>query len=194
MAADRLPDYDSRVERRVLASGASADALRTAIGDRQWGLGTLVERSSFEDSSAFLPTVWTFGFIGAIGVVVAALVVVALAVYVDSRQRRRSVASALLRRMGLGRGDSLLAVVIELTVILAVALISGTLLGWLALGATYSWLDALPDRTPSAILRYPLATTLSLVAVGVIVVAALSGWSLRAADRSNMAEVLRDEL
>jgi putative ABC transport system permease protein len=139
---------------------------------------------------AFLAVSWTFRLLSALGALAGAVALVGLVLYGQARQRDRVVAYALTRRMGLSRGAHRRSVLWELVGLLLFALILGAGLAVVASLAVYRRLDPLPDLPPTP--RLLPGVLLGATLLGVLL-AALTGAFLvqRAADRANVAEVMR---
>lgn len=140
---------------------------------------------------AFVSVARTFGFLKALGVMAALLVVVGTVLYIQSRQRNRAVAFALARRMGLARRSHYGALALELAWMLGVSLGAGIGLGAAASALVHSHVDLLPEIPPHPVLRVPYALGWPLA--GALALVTLSGaWrAQRAADSTNVAEALR---
>jgi putative ABC transport system permease protein len=140
---------------------------------------------------AFLAVSWTFRLLSALGALAGAVALVGLVLYAQARQRDRVVAYALTRRMGLSRGAHRRSVLWELAGLLLFALVLGAGLALVASLAVYRRLDPLPELPPTPQLQLP-GVLLGATLLGVLL-AALAGAFLvqRAADRANVAEVMR---
>jgi putative ABC transport system permease protein len=134
----------------------------------------------------------TFGFMRAIAIGAAVLLLLGLLLYLQARARAQTVASALARRMGLSRAAETLSFLIELGAILAFAAVVGGGIALAAARPVTRRLDPLPDNAPSPIFTIPtgelLLAALALLAVAVAA-AALTSSRARSAD---VAEALRD--
>jgi putative ABC transport system permease protein len=140
---------------------------------------------------AFLAVSWTFRLLSALGALAGTVALVGLVLYAQARQRDRVVAYALTRRMGLSRGAHRRSVLWELAGLLLFALVLGAGLAVVASLAVYRRLDPLPELPPAPRLQLP-GVLLGATLLGVLL-AALTGAFLvqRAADRANVAEVMR---
>ena len=134
---------------------------------------------------------WTFGYLQALGLAAALLAVIGLLLYLQARQAEREVSYALSSRMGLSRGTNRMAVAIEVAGMLTVALTSGTVLAVAAAWLINTRLDPLPQVPPAPLFTVP--AVLLLIVVAALPVLAWCGAMLvqRAADRTNVADVLR---
>ncbi len=139
----------------------------------------------------FLGISWTFGYLGAPAALVGLVAVGGLLLYLETRQRPRKAAYALGRRMGLTRGTHLRSLLAELGTLLITALVFGAGLAAAAVLLVYRRLNVDPARPPAPLLTVPTATLIGAgVAVAVVTVLA-AAYAQRAADRTNVAEVLR---
>ncbi len=144
-----------------------------------------------QSSPSFLALTWAFGLLQVLGLLAGVLGVVGLVLYAQARQRAREVAYALSSRMGLNRGAHRAAVVLELGGMLVVAFVMGVALGVGAARLIYARLDVLPSIPPPALLRLPVAV-FGVTGVALLAAAAAGAWATqRAADRANVAEVMR---
>jgi len=193
MAEGRATDLEARMNRLVWTK-ATGDEVRKAAADAGRPIVYLVDAQQITDSSPALPIVWTFSFVQALGVMVGLLAIVALVAYLDARQRARSVATALLARMGLSARRHWRSLVAELAVLAGVAVVLGAGLGWIAVRAVHHHLDPIPDRLPEPLLRFPYPAILSVVVVAVVTVVVGSVLAQRAASGINLGEALREDV
>lgn len=133
----------------------------------------------------------TLDVLRALGVAAALLSVLALLLYLQVRQRERSLANALSARMGLSERSHLLAVAAELGVILLTAAVIALAGGLLVTVLTHTWLNPVPDVPPSSLLALPLVL-IPVLLLGSVAVAVVGGglaqWSSR---RARLAEEMR---
>jgi putative ABC transport system permease protein len=146
------------------------------------------------DQTSFLTVAWTFGFMQALGVLVALITVGGLLLYLDTRQRARRVSYAFLRRMGLSRRAHRRSIVAEVGVVLVGGTVLGAALACVAAALVYLDVDPVPTILPAPLLRFP-----SNVLLGVVVASVAVSWfggriAQLSADRGDVAEVLRAEV
>jgi putative ABC transport system permease protein len=142
-------------------------------------------------TSGVQPVTWTLGLLQALGYLAGLLALVGILLYAQSRQQAREVSYALARRMGLTSRQHWAGVTLELAAILGAATVIGTGLAVAAAALTVGRLDPLPALAPDPLLRLPW-TLLVLLPVTVALVAALGAALVqRAADRADVAEVMR---
>jgi putative ABC transport system permease protein len=139
----------------------------------------------------FLAQAWTFRLLSALGVLAGTVALVGLVLYAQARQRGRVVAYALTRRMGLSRAAHRRSVLWELAGLLGFAFLLGAGSALVAAAAVLGRLDPMPELPPGLGLELPGAV-LGGTLLGILL-AALAGALLvqRAADRANVAEVMR---
>ena len=193
MARGRLPDLEDGMDLRVWTK-ATGDEVRRVAAAIGWPIVFLVDAAQITDTSPALPVVWTFSFVQALGVVVGLLAIVGLVAYVDARQRKRSVATALLLRMGLSARRQWRSLATELAVLAGIAVVLGAGLGWAAVGAVNRHLDPIPTQLPAPLLRFPVPAVAGVLAVAVVTVLVGSSLALRAARDVDLGEALREDV
>ena len=152
---------------------------------------TAVSARDAAESSTLLSISWTFGLLRILGIVAGVMSIVGMLLYVASRHRARLVSYLLGRRMGLRKTEHRSALLIELSAMLAAALVLGGSLGLVATRLIYRTLDLLPTVPPAPLFRVP---TLEVVAAALafLVAAALgSRWIQRSSDAARPGEVMR---
>jgi len=150
-----------------------------------------VTPADVEGNADFRPISWTFGFLQALGVMAGLIALGGVLLHLEARQRSREMSYALARRMGLRRAAHELSVAIELGAILSASFAIGSGLAWVAARLVYGTLDPLPAVPPPPVFRTP-AVVLAITGVAVVAAAWFGAWRVqRAADRANVAEVMR---
>jgi putative ABC transport system permease protein len=140
---------------------------------------------------AFLAVSWTFRLLTALGALAGTVALASLVLYAQARQRGRVVAYALSRRMGLSRAAHRRSVLWELAGMLVFAFLLGTGLAVAASAVTYRSLDPMPQLPPGPALELPGAV-LGASLLGILLAAVAGAFLVqRAADRANVAEVMR---
>jgi putative ABC transport system permease protein len=142
-------------------------------------------------SPSFLAVTWVFGLLTALGLMAGLVALAGLLLYLQARQRSREVAYALSSRMGLSRAAHRRSIALELGGMLGSSFVVGVALALVAARLVNARLDLLPQIPPGPVLRFPWL--LLLAAAGVLVLVAAAGaWLVqRAADRADVAEVMR---
>jgi putative ABC transport system permease protein len=192
-AEGRLPALEDGMDLQVWTT-ASADEVRRVADGLGWPIVYLVDAAQITDTSPALPVVWTFSFVQALGVMVGLLAIVGLVAYVDARQRQRSVATALLARMGLSARRHWRSLATELALLAGIAVVLGAALGWVAVDAVHHHLDPIPGQLPAPLLRFPFPAVAGVVAVAVATVLVGSWLAQRAARRVDLGEALREDI
>jgi putative ABC transport system permease protein len=177
--------------RTELWSRDDPEAATAALGRAGLVPETVTSAADVMRTPAFLAVSWTFRLLSALGGLAGLVALAGLVLYAQARQRSRVVAYALTRRMGLSRAAHRRSVLWELAGLLLFALALGAGLAVVAAGAVYRRLDPMPQLPPAPGLELP-AAVLGAALLGVLL-AALAGAFLvqRAADRANVAEVMR---
>ena len=194
VSASRLDAVASRMDFGWRTEIWARDDPETAVAAlRRVGLApeTVTTAADVMRTPAFLAVSWTFRLLSALGALAGAVALAGLVLYAQARQRDRVVAYALTRRMGLSRGAHRRSVLWELAGLLLFALVLGASLAVVASLAVYRRLDPLPELPPTPQLQLP-GVLLGATLLGALL-AALAGAFLvqRAADRANVAEVMR---
>ncbi|MEN3356072.1 MAG: putative transport system permease protein [Mycobacteriales bacterium] len=165
-----------------------AQAAVVAQGARIFDIADLV---TVFNVANFLGISWTFGYLSALAALVGLVAIGGLLLYLETRQRSRIAAYALGRRMGLTRATHLRSLLAELGTLLITALVLGTGLAAAAVLLVYRQLNVDPDRPPAPLLTVPTAALIGAGIIVVVITALAAAYAQRAADRTNVAEVLR---
>jgi len=147
--------------------------------------------ASVAKTPAFLALSWLFGFLESLGIMTGLLALVALLMYMESRQRSREVSYSLATRMGLSSKDHRRSVALEIGAMLGTAFVIGGMLALVGAFVIHRKVDPLPGLPPGALYRIP-----GVLALSVAVVLAAFAWLAaaavqRRADRARVAEVMR---
>lgn len=170
-----------------------ATAVERSLADLGFRPDTFLAARDVLDQPAFVSVTRTFGFLKALGVLAALLVVVGTLLYVQARQRSRAVSYALARRMGLSPRSHYSALTIELGTMLGLSLIAGLLLGAAASLLVFARVDLLPQIPPRPLLRVPLGVA-GPIAAALAAVALAGAWRAhRSAETTDVAEALRGD-
>jgi putative ABC transport system permease protein len=168
-----------------------ADAARAALDRQHARVFDVRQQDSVFQAANFLGISWTFGYLSALAALVGLVAVGGLLLYLETRQRSRVASYALGRRMGLTRATHLRSLLAELGTLLLTAFTIGTTLAWIAVLMIYHRLDVDPARPPAPLLTAP-TTAIAGAAAAVVLVAGLATlYAQRAADRTDVATVLR---
>jgi putative ABC transport system permease protein len=179
--------------RQVWGTGRPAQVLEALTA-----AGYAYDESRVTGAAAFtaLPDVraqaWSLAYLRAVSVAAGLLALVGVAMHALAQQRRRTVATVLLSRMGMRRRSTDAATALELGLLVGAAAVVAVLVALPSSALLLDGLDTVPDRPPAPLFTVPWGT-LALVLAGVLVVAVggalLAG---RAARRVVPGEVLRD--
>jgi hypothetical protein len=151
----------------------------------------VVTADQVKDIPLVLATVNTFVVLNILGIVALCLAVVLGVVYLQVRQRSRSLASTLSTRMGSDDAMARRSLTLELGAPLLVALVVGTLVGVFVAPTILTALDPLPEIPPAKLSVQPWEAV-AAAAVLLLVATFVGGWlAARAARRISLAEVMR---
>jgi putative ABC transport system permease protein len=133
----------------------------------------------------------TYSFLTALGLAIGTLALLGVVLYLYARQRRQAIASALARRMGLGRGAETASLWLELAAILTVAWALAAGVGLAAAGPVIARTDPIPayPPAPSFVVPWPVVAGTLAVLLAVALAAAVAATAL--ARRADVAEELR---
>lgn len=133
----------------------------------------------------------TFSMLNILGLAAALLVIGVLVVYLQARQRARTVSNVLSMRMGMRDRQASAALMLELAAMLLTASVLGAALGMVAGRLVSPLLDPLQTIPPAPLFDAPLAVV-GWTLVGLAVVAVAGGWLVhRRAAAVDLGEVLR---
>jgi putative ABC transport system permease protein len=153
-------------------------------------LGTLTAEE-VKDVPFIRAAIQTFSMLNILGVAAAALVVGVLVVYLQARQRARTVSNVLSLRMGMRDRQAMSALALELVAMLLAAFGLGAAFGLLAGRLVSPLLDPLQTIPPSPVFDAPFPV-LGVTAIALGVIALVGGWLVhRRAAAVDLGEVLR---
>jgi hypothetical protein len=188
-------------QRRVVDPGPGAEGLVWARGNPRV-IEPILARSTLKP--AFMTTIdhvrddasvvageRSYRYLKAIGAAAVVLALLALLLYLQARQRGQMIASALVRRMGLGAGADGAALALEAAAIAAAASIVGTAVAAVTARLVVPHVDPLPQYAPGTALVFPWLTFLLAGATVTVVAAAFAAAAVWTAGRSDVAEALR---
>jgi putative ABC transport system permease protein len=165
--------------------------VKRALGAPLVGADYLVSRDDILSAREVVAAGRSYGFLVFLGAASGALALVGLLLYLYARQRSQTLASALLRRMGLRPAAELASLAFEVAAILALATLIGAIVAVAMVRVVIESLDPLPQYPPAPDPATPwlaLAATPVLVAVVAVLAAALAQYGSR---RANVVEELR---
>ncbi|WP_330277264.1 ABC transporter permease [Lentzea sp. NBC_00516] len=151
----------------------------------------VADRARVLDGLPFLTVEWTFGFVAAIGVVLAVVAAVALLLAVEVRRRQNAVSGALSTRMGMRPSVLWSSHLLEVGALASLALGIGSAASFLSAGAAVPRLDPAPWLNPAPMLPDLLPLLVSMVTCGALVVVVAAWLALRGVRTARMGELLR---
>ena len=151
----------------------------------------VADRTRVLDGLPFMTVEWTFGFVAAIGVVLAVVAAVALLLAIEVRRRQNAVSGALSTRMGMRPSTLWSSHLLEVGAIALLATAIGTVASFLSAAAAVPLLDPAPWLNPVPILPDLTPLLGMMVLCGAVVVAAAAWLALRGVRTARMGELLR---
>ena len=176
---------------QLWVAGLTDEEVERALGEADIGFAFTTTIEEVLDLTKFQVIIWTFDFLELYAALAGIIVVGAILLYADTRQRARNLSYALAVRMGLTRREHLRAGLIEIGGLVVAGALVGSLTANLAARTIFRSLDALPATPPS-----PLwAGTIDLIAILVLLSVGV-GWlasaaAQRTADNADVSELLR---
>ncbi len=170
--------------------GDTKEALASVRELEAYPLGTL-SAERVKDIPFIAAAIHTFAMLNLVGLAAALLVIGVLVVYLQARQRSRTVSSVLSSRMGMRRGEGTTALVLEVSAMLLVAFALGASFGIWGAALVVPLLDPLQTIPPDPLFSGPILVV-AWTFVGLIVVAAVGAWFVQwRAQRVDLGELLR---
>jgi putative ABC transport system permease protein len=176
---------------QLWVAGLTDEEVERALGEADIGFAFTTTIDEVLDLTKFQVIIWTFDFLELYAALAGIIVVGAILLYADTRQRARNLSYALAVRMGLTRREHLRAGLIEIGGLVVAGALVGSLTANLSARTIFRSLDALPATPPS-----PLwAGTIDLIAILVLLSVGV-GWlasaaAQRTADNADVSELLR---
>lgn len=189
--ASSLGEIDSSAGRFTEIWSTEDEATVRAALDPDTRVSRVQDRETVFNVANFLSVSWTFGYLQALAAFVGAVAIGGLLLYLETRQRSRVASYALARRMGLTARSHLRSLIAELGLLLGVAFALGAILSGIAVLTVYRSLDIDPTRPPEPLLAVPVVTIAAAAAATLLVAVLAALYAQRAANRADMAEVLR---
>ncbi|MGW4116459.1 ABC transporter permease [Actinosynnema sp. NPDC004786] len=139
----------------------------------------------------FLTIQWTFGFVTALGAVLAVVASIALLLAVEVRRRQNALSGAFSTRMGLGPAALLRSHLFELGAVAAAAVVVGLAASAVSSGFTVPRLDPAPRLAPSP--EVPdVVPLLVATAAGSVLVVLVAAWiAVRSVRSAKIGELIR---
>ena len=171
-------------------AGPTEEVLASVGELEAFPLGTLTA-DEVKDVPFIAASIDTFSMLNILGLAAGVLVIGVLVVYLQARQRARTVSNVLSMRMGMRDGQARAALVLELAALLLAAFVLGTMTGMIAGRLIAPLLDPLQTIPPPPLFEPPIAAALWTL-VGLAVVSVGGGWLVhRRAAAIDLGEVLR---
>ncbi|WP_170185368.1 ABC transporter permease [Saccharothrix texasensis] len=158
--------------------------------------GVRLSRNADEKEKAvqglpFLTIQWTFGFVTALGAVLAVVASIALLLAVEVRRRQNALSGAFSARMGLGPAAMLRSHLLELGAVAAAAVVVGSAASAVSSGFTVPKLDPAPRLTPAPEVPDPVPL-LAATAAGSVLVVLVAAWiAVRSVRSAKIGELIR---
>lgn len=175
----------------LMLARAEDQVVEREFAQRNISLYSVISQREVLDAPSLQSLLWMLGLLSALGVVAGVVSLVGLMLYLQARQRAALIASALTRRMGLGRGEELRSWFAEVGGAFMLAFSVAATVGlWVAISMKDP-LDPRPNLPPDPELSIPV-TLLIGTAIGLLVISAATAWLLRKRiDSANVAEAFR---
>lgn len=149
------------------------------------------DRMTSLDGLPFMTVQWTFGFVAAIGAVLAVVAAIALLLAIEVRRRQNAVSGALSTRMGLRPALLLSSHLMELGALAAFAVVVGSVASAVSTGFAVPRLDPAPWLTPTPVLPNLAPLLLTTLAGSALIVFVAAWMALRTARAARIGELIR---
>lgn len=176
---------------QLWVAGLTDEEVERALGEADIGFAFTTTIDEVLDLTKFQVIIWTFDFLELYAALAGIIVVGAILLYADTRQRARSLSYALAVRMGLTRKEHLRAGLIEIGGLVVIGAFVGSLTANLAARVMFRSLDALPATPPSPLWVGTIDLIVILVVLSVGVGWLASAAAQRTADNADVSELLR---
>jgi hypothetical protein len=187
-------DPDLVVHREVWARGQVGevlDALATA-GVAPSALDDVRTAEEFAARPELQAQTWALSYLRAVALAAGVLGLVGVAMHALAQQRRRTVATLLLTRMGMSRRASDTAAGLEIGLLTGTAAAAAVAVALPAAALVLHLLDPVPSLRPDAVFAVPWSS-LAAVAAGVVLVTGAGALLVgRTARRATGGQVMRD--
>jgi putative ABC transport system permease protein len=190
-ALPALGPYVARSE-EVWTRPADAGAATAALGAQGLHVTGQVSGDTIVRNTDLYPLTWTFGYVQVLAGLAGVIGVTALLLYLAARQRSRTAAYVLSRRMGLTRRAHLASLLAELAIAVGLGAVAGVGLARLVLDPSVRVLHLEPGRPPYRALLVVSGPAVLAVLAGAVLLVLLGALSTQlVADRARAADVLR---
>ncbi|WP_434442889.1 ABC transporter permease [Lentzea sp. E54] len=174
-----------------LWSSLPLSALTSALQAEGIHYANVADRARVLDGLPFLTVEWTFGFVAAIGVVLAVVAAVALLLAIEVRRRQNAISGALSTRMGMRPSLLWSSHLLEVGALASLAVAVGVLASFMSAGAAVPRLDPAPWLNPAPVLPDLLPLLGLMTTCGLVVVVVAAWLALRGVRTARMGELLR---
>ncbi|MFI9816087.1 FtsX-like permease family protein [Saccharothrix variisporea] len=172
-------------------SSLPLDDLTAALADNGIAYRNANERAKVVSGLPFLTIQWTFGFVTAIGAVLAVVAAIALLLAIEVRRRHNAVSGAFSTRMGLRPSALLGSHLLELGALALVAVAVGLTASAVSSGFAVPKLDPAPRMTPAPEVPDVGPLLVSTVAGSAVVVLVAAWIAVRAVRSARIGELIR---
>jgi putative ABC transport system permease protein len=187
-APNPLDEPNTSTELWIKGSLARANE---AIATLPYTPGLVLTANEVEDIPYIAAVIDTFLVMNGLGLAAALLVIAAMLMYLQARQRSQVVSYGLSLRMGMSSSGHLRALVAELATMLGLAYVAGASLAVVSAHLLVPLLDPLETIPPAPLLIVP-ATLVAITAPVLLLVAVGGGWLTdRRARAADLGQVMR---
>jgi hypothetical protein len=166
-------------------------AARAALAEPEYPPSLVLTTEEVKDISYIAAVIDTFLVMNGLGVLSALLVLVAMLMYLQTRQRSEIVSYGLSLRMGMRPSRHLVAIAIEVGAMLVIAYMAGTVLAIAAARLTVPLLDPIESIPPDPITVVPVVLV-AFAAPALLLVTLAGGWlTERRARSADLGQVMR---
>lgn len=143
------------------------------------------------DALPFYTVAWTFGYIASVGALLAVIAAASLLLAVGARRKQTALSGALATRMGLRPATLIASHLLEFGAVAGSVLLAGVTVGLVTAAFSVPRLDPAPWLRPLVVLPDSVMFVLTVVVVGLVVVAA-AGWiAVRGVRTARVGELIR---
>jgi putative ABC transport system permease protein len=187
-APNPLDEPNTSTELWIKGSLARANEAITTL---PYTPGLVLTANEVEDIPYIAAVIDTFLVMNGLGLAAALLVIAAMLMYLQARQRSQVVSYGLSLRMGMSSSGHLRALVAELATMLGLAYVAGASLAVVSAHLLVPLLDPLETIPPTPLLIVP-ATLVAITAPVLLLVAVAGGWLTdRRARAADLGQVMR---
>ena len=167
------------------------DAVTAALPRLPYTPGLVILAEEVKDIPYISAIIDTFIVMNGLGLLAALLVIAAMLMYLQTRQRAEIVSYGLSLRMGMRSATHLVAIASEVAAMLVVAFVAGAALAVVAAGLIVPLLDPLESIPPTPLTVVPVPL-IAVTAPLLLLVAFFGGWlTERRARSADLGQVMR---